>query len=92
MRCTQESLAGAGKTLMVVNVNPTEEDAPETCCSLSFASRVWGVELGAARKNVAPSPGASSAVAELKALAAALQEQVGVVWAECKRGCRTSRA
>lgn len=66
---------------MFVNVSPTDADAPETVCSLSFASRVRGVELGAARKNVVTdSGGGSEAVKELKAVVAALQEQVGLEW------------
>jgi hypothetical protein len=77
MLCLKEALAGAGKTLMFVNVNPTEDNASETVCSLSFASRGRGVELGAARKNVvADSGGTSEAIKELKAVVGALQEQV----------------
>ncbi len=36
----QDSLGGHAKTLMFINVSPTEFDAEETFCSLNFASRV----------------------------------------------------
>ena len=52
MLCLQDSLSGDSKTLMLVNVNPTEEDAGETACSLGFAARVRGVELGPAKKHI----------------------------------------
>jgi len=48
----QDSLGGHAKTLMFINVSPTLSDAEETNCSLTFASRVRKVELGAAAKNV----------------------------------------
>ena len=48
----QDSLSGAGKTLMFVNVAPTEADAGETVCTLNFASRVRGLELGPAKRHV----------------------------------------
>ena len=57
---------------MVVNVNPTESDAGETACSLGFASRVRGVELGPARKHIE----AGAEVQELKAQLDALRQQV----------------
>ena len=72
----QDSLAGAGKTLMVVCCSPSEGNASETVCSLNFASRVKGVELGAARRNVVTDSGNSEAVKELKAAVGELQEQV----------------
>ena len=61
----QDSLAGGSKTLMFVNVGPSEADAGESVCSLSFAARVRGVELGAVRRNI-------DAAADVRAL----QEQV----------------
>jgi len=36
----QDSLGGNAKTLMFINVSPTEDDAEESFCSLNFASRV----------------------------------------------------
>jgi len=37
---------------MVVNAAPEEGNAGETLCSLQFAARVRGVELGGARRTV----------------------------------------
>ena len=68
----QESLSGDSKTLMVVNVNPTQADAGETACSLGFASRVRGVELGPAKKHVE----AGAEVQELRSQLDALRQQV----------------
>ncbi|KAL6847196.1 hypothetical protein ACP4OV_023049 [Aristida adscensionis] len=48
----QDSLSGDSKTLMFVQISPNENDVSETLCSLNFASRVRGIELGQARKQV----------------------------------------
>lgn len=48
----QDSLGGDSKTLMFVQISPNEADLSETLCSLNFASRVRGVELGPARKHL----------------------------------------
>ncbi|WOL07891.1 hypothetical protein Cni_G16641 [Canna indica] len=48
----QDSLGGDSKTLMFVQISPNEEDVGETLCSLNFASRVRGIELGPAKKQV----------------------------------------
>lgn len=48
----QDSLGGDSKTLMLVQVSPNENDLSETLCSLNFASRVRGIELGPARKQL----------------------------------------
>ncbi|KAJ4781535.1 Kinesin-like protein [Rhynchospora pubera] len=48
----QDSLSGDSKTLMFVQISPNEHDAGETLCSLNFASRVRGVELGPAKRQV----------------------------------------
>jgi hypothetical protein len=37
---------------MFVQISPNEADVSETLCSLNFASRVRGVELGPARKHL----------------------------------------
>ena len=42
---------GDSKTLMFVQISPSENDISETLCSLNFASRVRGIELGPARKQ-----------------------------------------
>ncbi|KAJ4981530.1 hypothetical protein NE237_032367 [Protea cynaroides] len=47
----QDSLGGDSKTLMFVQISPKENDVSETLCSLNFASRVRGIELGPAKKQ-----------------------------------------
>ncbi|KAF6146194.1 hypothetical protein GIB67_005842 [Kingdonia uniflora] len=47
----QDSLGGDSKTLMFVQISPSENDLSETLCSLNFASRVRGIELGPAKNN-----------------------------------------
>ncbi|KAL0024480.1 hypothetical protein WJX77_008530 [Trebouxia sp. C0004] len=71
----QDSLSGDSKTLMLVNVNPTDSDAGETACSLGFASRVRGVELGPAKKHIE----AGAEVQELKGQLDALRQQMHAV-------------
>ncbi|KAF5738045.1 Di-glucose binding protein with Kinesin motor domain isoform 1 [Tripterygium wilfordii] len=48
----QDSLGGDSKTLMFVQISPSEKDLSESLSSLNFATRVRGVELGLARKQV----------------------------------------
>ncbi|XP_017604961.1 kinesin-like protein KIN-14R [Gossypium arboreum] len=48
----QDSLGGDSKTLMFVQISPSEQDLGETLSSLNFASRVRGVELGPTKKQV----------------------------------------
>lgn len=43
---------GDSKTLMFVQISPNENDQSETLCSLNFASRVRGIELGPAKKQL----------------------------------------
>ena len=57
---------------MLVAINPTTNDAGESLCSLQFASRVRGIELGAASRNVTN----TSDVRQL-------QTQLGTVQAKC---------
>ncbi|XP_058722750.1 kinesin-like protein KIN-14Q [Vicia villosa] len=47
----QDSLGGDSKALMFVQISPNENDLGETICSLNFASRVRGIELGPAKKQ-----------------------------------------
>ncbi|KAK9674557.1 hypothetical protein RND81_12G240800 [Saponaria officinalis] len=48
----QDSLGGDSKALMFVQISPNENDLSETLCSLNFANRVKGVELGPAKKQL----------------------------------------
>lgn len=57
---------------MLVNVNPSEADAAESACSLGFAARVRGVELGPAKKQIE----SGAEVQELRSQVATLQQQV----------------
>jgi hypothetical protein len=45
-------LGGESKTLMFVQVAPSDIDSKESFCSLTFAARVRNVELGPAKKRV----------------------------------------
>jgi kinesin family protein C1 len=56
----QPCLSGDGKTLMFVNLSPTEESFDETLCSLRFAKHVNNVELGRCKKQVRDLPSSSS--------------------------------
>ncbi|KAG7670625.1 hypothetical protein KSW81_003184 [Nannochloris sp. 'desiccata'] len=51
----QNSLSGAGKALMLCNVSPAVDDAPESLCTLRFAAKVNATEIGTARRNVVAS-------------------------------------
>ena len=51
----QPALSGDGKTLMLVNLSPTEESFHESVCSLRFASQVNQCELGKVLNLVKPS-------------------------------------
>jgi len=57
----QPALSGDGKTLMLVNLSPTEESYFESVCSLRFASQVNQCELGKPKRQMkdatAPSAG-----------------------------------
>ncbi|GAU23303.1 hypothetical protein TSUD_237570 [Trifolium subterraneum] len=48
----QDSLGGDSKTLMFVQISPSDQDVGETLSSLNFATRVRGVELGPVRKQI----------------------------------------
>lgn len=48
----QDSLGGDSKTVMYVQISPSEHDMSETLSSLNFATRVRGVELGPAKKQI----------------------------------------
>jgi len=64
----QDSLGGAAKTLMVVQLSPVQKNVSETICSLNFATRVRAVELGQSKKTAD-----SAEVAQLKKKIAELE-------------------
>eukprot|EP00899_Mesostigma_viride_P028687 jgi/Mesvir1/9002/Mv21291-RA.1 len=66
-----DSLGGNAKVLMFVQVSPSDADASETLCSLQFASRAKGVELGVAKRSVD-----SGELAKLKAAVSSLKEDL----------------
>lgn len=51
-RLLEPCLSGDGKTLMVVNMSPTEMSTQETLCSLRFAAQVNKCELGKAKRSL----------------------------------------
>lgn len=57
LRCVHIKLhvfiaGGDSKTLMFVQISPSEQDLSETLSSLNFATRVRGIELGPAKKQI----------------------------------------
>ncbi|CAN1835926.1 Kinesin-like protein KIN-14R [Linum perenne] len=66
----QDSLGGDSKTLMFVQISPSEHDLSETLSSLNFATRVRGVELGPARKQLD-----TSEIQRVKALVGTLMQE-----------------
>jgi hypothetical protein len=55
----QPALSGDGKTLMMVNLSPTEESYFESLCSLRFAKQVNQCELGKPKRQLKDAPSAS---------------------------------
>lgn len=45
-------VGGDSKTLMFLQISPSGQDVGETLSSLNFATRVRGVELGPAKKQI----------------------------------------
>eukprot|EP00954_Amorphochlora_amoebiformis_P014097 1104838-Amorphochlora_amoeboformis.AAC.1 len=71
----QNVLGGHSKCLMFCQISPALEDAPESLCTLKFASRVASVQLGEAKKNQKVS-GNSHEVEKYKTLVRKLREDL----------------
>eukprot|EP01038_Epipyxis_sp_PR26KG_P005260 gene5260-7309_t len=56
----QPALSGDGKTMMMVNLSPTEESFNESLCSLRLARQINQCELGKAKRQVKSTAGTSS--------------------------------
>jgi len=56
----QPALSGDGKTLMMVNLSPTEESFHESLCSLRLAKQINQCELGKPKKQVKEATAGSS--------------------------------
>ncbi len=72
MCALQDSLSGGSKALMIVNVSPEEASAGETLCSLNFAARVRGIQLGPAKRKLE----SGSQLGQLRHQISSLQAQV----------------
>lgn len=68
----QDCLSGGSKALMIVNVSPEEASAAETLCSLNFAARVRGIQLGPAKRKLQP----GSQIGNMRQQIVGLQAQV----------------
>jgi kinesin family protein C1 len=62
----QNALSGDGKTLMLVNLSPTEESVHESMCSLRFAAQVNQCELGKPKRHMRDASGSASAAPPAK--------------------------
>jgi len=68
----QNALSPNGKTVMFVNICPTNEHVGETLSSLKFAKRVGKVELGSAKAQVKKSSRSRKEAGKLDSLASSL--------------------
>ena len=69
MYLMKNCLSGNGKTLMMVNVSPTEESRGESIQALDFAARANKCELGKPKRqlqDVTNRPGAAAGTAATK--------------------------
>jgi len=53
----ERALSGSGKTLMMLNLSPTDASVPESLSSLRFGSKVNACELGRAQRSYGHSEG-----------------------------------
>jgi kinesin family member C1 len=60
----EPALSGNGKTLMIVNLSPTQSSVAESISTLRFGAKVNKVELGTAKRQIGLT-GASSSLPQL---------------------------
>ena len=80
----QDCLSGTGKSLMIVNVSPTQASTGETLCSLRFADQVSQVELGKAQKQMYVQAPVATGSSLTSSTAAASNATAGVAQASAK--------
>ena len=73
----QDSLGGGAKLVMVVTVAPEAGSAGQSLCSLQFASRVRGMTLGQAKRNISTGADIAALQAELAATAQQVDADLG---------------
>ena len=71
----QGALSGGSKVVMLLAVNPTDHDAAETLCSLNFAARLRGLEIGPAQRNAKATLPASQAQGQTDAEASTAAQE-----------------
>ena len=76
----QPSLSGDGKTLMLVNLSPTEASAQETPCSLRSTPQVNKYELGKAKRSLEEVANGDAASISSNMSAASKVSAVGRGW------------
>jgi len=70
----QPSFSGNGKTLMLVNLSPTEESFQESLSTLRFAKQVNQCELGKAKKSIQADVSDTASQSDAMSLASATSE------------------
>lgn len=73
----QPSFSGCGKTLMLVNLSPTDESFQESVSTLRFAKQVNQCELGKAKKSIQADISDSASQGDAMSLSSATSESSG---------------
>lgn len=73
----QSALSGDGKTLMMVNLSPTEESFFESYCSLKFAEKVNACELGKPKRQIKDYAPVAAAAASSSSAGCPMEEEEG---------------
>ena len=79
----QPSLSGDGKTLMMVNLSPTEDSYLESLCSLRFAAQVNKCELGKPKKSIEDTKDGESILSSTPAASAEVADENDSSTANC---------